>query len=136
MAVVTSVHFQPDFYTLLRVSNRSLLQVVTRSSAVLNLPNETARELNANHQSICRYKDRSDQNWRPVLNSILGMVSFTARQSPRPSRFSTRSNEHVPADRHSAPAFRLWKPKTTATPVSAELSISTASRQLLWKYGV
>jgi hypothetical protein len=56
-------------------------QVVEQHSAILSIPNEeVAHGLYANHQDMCKFRDADDQNWLPVLTSILDLVALTVRR--------------------------------------------------------
>ncbi|CAI4219760.1 unnamed protein product [Parascedosporium putredinis] len=44
--------------------------IVDPSFAVLGLPNELQRPLQADHRSICKFKDTSDANYRAIRNAL------------------------------------------------------------------
>ncbi|KHN95717.1 Zinc finger, ZZ-type [Metarhizium album ARSEF 1941] len=50
--------------------------IVEQNSAILSMSNEeVVYGLWANHRDLCKYRDADDQNWLPVLTSILDLVA-------------------------------------------------------------
>lgn len=63
--------------------------IVHPSFAVLGLPNELQRPLQADHRSICKFKDTSDANYRAIRNAL----ATTTRNISELVAKSTRSGK-------------------------------------------
>ena len=50
------------------------LQVVSKDSATLNLPNEKVYQANANHRTICKFGSAESQDYKQVSRAIADMV--------------------------------------------------------------
>lgn len=49
-------------------------QIVDKSSAVLNLPNERLLPVDADHREMCRFSDPKDPRFQPVISAVDQMM--------------------------------------------------------------
>ncbi|KIM97100.1 hypothetical protein OIDMADRAFT_32133 [Oidiodendron maius Zn] len=69
--------------------------IVTRESAILNVPQEETICLNADHSSIVRFKNAEDDNFKIVLGKLKQLVD-KSKQTPRPHVRRRSTHLHVP----------------------------------------
>lgn len=80
-----------------------------KSSAVLGFPLETSAGMDADHHTICKFRDRSDPNFRKVksiLKTWASELTDTGMLTPSTSIFtihkasiSSNIEEHLASDR-------------------------------------
>lgn len=51
-----------------------LLQIVSKDSACLNIDNEIAVGLAANHINLCKFADAASQKYSPVLGALKRLI--------------------------------------------------------------
>ncbi|KAL8305269.1 hypothetical protein RB600_008244 [Gaeumannomyces tritici] len=71
--------------------------IVDKSSAVLGYPSEISVGMNADHHTICKYKDRSDPNFRTVRGVLKKCaLDFALRSAPAPIDITMPAIPEVP----------------------------------------
>jgi hypothetical protein len=79
------------------LSANPLLQVVPRSSAVLDLPDvENILQLDGDHRQIAQYSSRTDPNYIAVWRAIGGFISSNLSQADLKSKFSLGQDNERP----------------------------------------
>ncbi|KAH0559684.1 hypothetical protein GP486_003804 [Trichoglossum hirsutum] len=69
------------FYEIEKLGFMNCL-IVDRDSAILNLPNEKAIPIQANHKTICKFPSVDDQKYKPVWKAIKNLADELTETDP------------------------------------------------------
>lgn len=69
---------------------KNMRQLVDKDSAILGYPNEASAAMNADHQSICKYKDKLDPNYHKVKGVLKSWIAQIMAESE--SSFAKKSH--------------------------------------------